>query len=397
MNSRVSNLIVNKTNCRNLTLLLSSAMTLIAGATISSALPDISLYFKNIPNTQFWVQFIITIPPFFIAISSPFLGCILDKFGRKPVLIIGILLYAIAGSIGYFIESLWLLLLSRAFVGIGFAAVMTSCTTLIGDFYKDEELNKYLGAQAAFMGFAGVLLLILGGFLNDINWRFTFLINLCYFIVLPGVFLFVEEPMRIKQKHSGLSFKADHLYVSKLLIIYLIGFLMMMVLYIIPVVLPFFIKLFKNTHNIHTGIAVAILIFFAGITSSYYKRVRLLMNYKYVFVLAFTLIGIGYLVVAISTSYYIMLPGLILIGLGQGFTLPNINFWIISTTEEFIRGKAIGFLTTFLYLGQFSTALITYPVQKIFDLVGCFIMATLIMLVLAIGFILFNKNLSTNK
>lgn len=70
-----------------ITLLLTSSMTVMAGATIAPALPQIQQFFHKGPDAEFWVKLMLTLPALFTAISAPFAGIIIDRFGRKPLLI----------------------------------------------------------------------------------------------------------------------------------------------------------------------------------------------------------------------------------------------------------------------------------------------------------------------
>ncbi len=55
------------------TLLIVSSMTVMAGATIAPALPQIEEYFSNYPAAEFLIQLMLTLPSFFIAVFLPFL------------------------------------------------------------------------------------------------------------------------------------------------------------------------------------------------------------------------------------------------------------------------------------------------------------------------------------
>ena len=162
-------------------LLLSSTMAIMGDFTISPALPKISSAFQDTENAEYLVKLILSISALFIAISSPFIGIMLDKFSRKTVLIACVLLYILSGTTGLYLNSIYFILIGRAFFGIAVAGTLITSTTMIGDFFKDTKLNQIMGYQSACIGFAGVTFLILGGILADIHWRAPFLV---YFIGL---------------------------------------------------------------------------------------------------------------------------------------------------------------------------------------------------------------------
>ena len=163
-----------------LTLLLTSTLTVMAGATIAPSLPGMEKHFSElgVANAELLVRLVLTFPALFIVIGSPIAGIIIDKFGRKPLLAASVLLYGLAGSSGSYLESLELILVGRALLGFAVAGVMTSATTLITDYFTGQARASFIGLQAAFMGFGGVLFLSLGGRLADLNWHAPFLIYL---------------------------------------------------------------------------------------------------------------------------------------------------------------------------------------------------------------------------
>ena len=143
---------LNKTSIRNLTILLGGTLTVLAVATISPALPEMSRFFKDVPNADFLVRLVLTIPGLSIAISAPFIGLLLDRWGRKPVLILSVLLYGLTGTSGYVLETLPAILIGRSLLGFAVAGIMIGFTTLIADYFSGEQRNKFMGYQGGVMG-----------------------------------------------------------------------------------------------------------------------------------------------------------------------------------------------------------------------------------------------------
>lgn len=185
-----------------MTLLVTSTLTVMAGAIIAPSLPAMQEHFATVPNVDFWVRLVLTMPALFIVIGAPFAGMIIDRFGRKWLLVIGAILYGLAGSAGYILPSLTALLVSRALLGLAVAGVMTSVTTLIADYYDGPSRAQILGFQAAFMGLGGTIFLTTGGFLADLDWRNPFLIYLFAFMILPFIITALFEPSRSRDKDS---------------------------------------------------------------------------------------------------------------------------------------------------------------------------------------------------
>ncbi|HAX75414.1 MAG TPA: MFS transporter, partial [Cyanobacteria bacterium UBA11372] len=84
-----------------------------SGATIAPSLPAMQDHFAAVPNSDIWVRLVLTVPALFIVIGSPIAGTIVDRFGRKPLLIVCAVLYGFAGGSGYVLNSLFAILGGR--------------------------------------------------------------------------------------------------------------------------------------------------------------------------------------------------------------------------------------------------------------------------------------------
>jgi MFS family permease len=111
-----------------LTLLLASSLTVMAGATVSPSLPAMKQHFESaISDADLrttLVKLVITLPALFVVIGSPIAGLVVDRFGRKSLLLIATLLYGLAGTSGFYLESLPTILVGRGLLGLAVAGVI---------------------------------------------------------------------------------------------------------------------------------------------------------------------------------------------------------------------------------------------------------------------------------
>ncbi len=145
------------------TLLLASGLTVMAGAAVAPALVSISDHFIDEGGEPGRVtllsKLILTLPGLFIAILAPVSGYVLDRVGRRPILLVSLVLYALAGTSGLWLPNLPAILVGRAFLGIATAGVMTAATTLIGDYFQGQERARFMGLQSSFMAAGGIVFL----------------------------------------------------------------------------------------------------------------------------------------------------------------------------------------------------------------------------------------------
>ncbi|MBD2259713.1 MFS transporter [Pseudanabaena sp. FACHB-2040] len=368
-----------------ITILLASTLTVMSGATIAPSLPAMQAHFSNVANSEFWVRLVLTVPALFIVIGSPIAGQAVDKIGRKSLLLGSAILYGFAGSSGFVLNSVFTILVGRALLGLAVAGVMVSATTLIADYYQGDARANFMGLQAAFMGFGGVLFLSVGGFIADLNWRFPFLIYLFSWLLIPGIVFSLYEPLRIKADvvSADTPVPTAKLPVKLLVLIYACVMLQQIAFYLIPVQLPFYLEQLSGAGATQTGLAIAFSILFSAFASMNYGRVKKRFSFIKILAIAFGLIGLGYVGIGVASSYSLILLVLIPTGIGLGLMMPNLNVWTANEVPDALRGRALGGLTMFMFLGQFLSPIVSQPISQNFGMTATYGLVGVSLVVLA--------------
>ncbi len=345
------------------TLWLTSSILIMTGITISPSLPGMQDYFSEVENSDFWVRFVLTVSALLIVIGSPIAGQIVDQLGRKRLLGVSVLIYGLAGGAGLVVNSLWALIVSRAILGFAAGGVATSVTTLIADYYQGQTRSRIMGIQSAFVGGGGFIFSSVGGVLADINWRFPFAIYLSVLLLLPLIFSVLYEPEIEKKPASNTSEKQSNFNIpwGFLALVYTIEFLHLMTFYITPTQLPFYLKTNFDLPSNRSGFAVATLTLSQAVISLTYARIKRKLSHLQVAGLAFSLAGLGYSAIALATHYNFIIFGAMISGFGFGLLMPNARVWISGTVSEQIRGRSLGGLNTFFFLGEFASPVVVQP------------------------------------
>ncbi len=394
MNLRSKETGVRNTKMLELTLLLASMLTILANAIIAPSLPLISQAFKDVENVEILTKMMLTLPALTIAIIAPLAGRLLDKVGRLKVLNISLLIYLLAGTSGYWLGGLYAILAGRIVFGLGVAGIMTVSTTLIGDYFTGSKREHFMGLQGAFVALGGLIFITSAGVLTDINWRLTFLVyGFSAFILILSPFT-LHEPNISREKSAAGS--KESAKVSPWVWLALISaFITTVSFYLIPVQLPFFLQKLEGINGNKVGLAVGCLPFAQAIASFLYKRVKMKLNYIAIYSLGFVPMAIGFSVIGFSETYWQVITGVLISGLGLGLLIPNGNLWVMSLVPVHVRGKYIGFLTTATFLGMFFSPMIIQPVQQWVGLNYSFIVVgvTLAVVALIYFFIKSKKNI----
>ncbi len=355
--------------------------------TISPALPQMAKVFSDVEGAEFLVKLVLTLPALMIALFSPIAGRLIDRYGRLRILWMSLVLYAISGAAGYFLNNLYHILISRAVLGIAVGMSMTIVITLIADYFDGMERQKFVGIQVAFMSMGGILFIGLGGILSDINWRYPFLIYLFSLLVLPLSIMFLEEPAVAENKtHAKLNVKAPPI----IWMLFINTMFMWIIFFLIPVQIPFHLKAIGIEKNSLIGAAIATSTAFSAISSISYSRIKGRFSFLSVFSMGYLLMAAGFVCIAFSNTYVLVVIAMMLSGLGMGMMIPNTNMWVMKISPPPIRGKEIGKLTTFWFFGQFLSPVIIFPVLNILSLSSTFLLASGFLLLMSMGFLIFH-------
>jgi MFS family permease len=364
-----------------ITLLLTSSMTVMAGATISPALPRIQEHFGG--QDQLWVKLLLTIPALFTAIGGAPSGVLIDRYGRRLPLAIAVLLYGVAGSSGLWLDNIGALLVGRAFLGLSVAMVTTASAALIADYYQGPKRVKVIGTQAAAMGIGGIVFVLFGGLLSDVSWRLPFLIYLVAFAVLPLVWRLPEPLVRRAEIGEEVS-SGQAMPWMTIGILYALTFVTMLIFYMIPVQMPFYVQAMGFGGGKEAGIAIAMATLGSAAASITYAKLKSNLSFTKVLMCLYFLMASGYGVIANASSYGLLLMGLVIAGLGLGLVLPNVNVWLNAKTPPEQRGKVLGGLTTCLFLGQFCSPLVVQPIARLVPIAGTYSLAAGVLFLLAL-------------
>ena len=112
-------------------------------------------------------------------ISVPFYGKLSDYFGRKPLLIFGIIVFLAGSALSGVSQNMTELIVFRGIQGIGAGSLFPISLAVIGDLFTPAERGKYQGLFGAVFGVAALIGPFLGGVITDnVGWHWIFYINI---------------------------------------------------------------------------------------------------------------------------------------------------------------------------------------------------------------------------
>ena len=171
-------------------------MSVLGAVLIAPVLPQMTEAFADTPGVDVLVPIVLTVPALFIGLAAPFAGIIVDRVDRKRLLLIAMVAYSIFGTAPLYLNSLGAIVGSRVLVGICEAAIMTCCTTLIGDYWSGPKRSKYLGLQTLVAALAATVFLALGGVLGANGWRTPFWMYVIALLLVVPMAKLLWQPAR---------------------------------------------------------------------------------------------------------------------------------------------------------------------------------------------------------
>lgn len=181
-------------------LMAGSCLPVLGAVLLAPVLPEMQDHFQGARAAEALVPLVLTIPALALALLAPFAGIIVDRLGRRRLLLVATMVYALCGTAPLWLDSLGAILASRVLVGICEAAIMTCCTTLIGDFYRGPQRIRYLSLQTMCTSASATVFFIVGGTAGSAGWRAPFWLYSVSLLIAP---LMAIALPRVKRKSSS--------------------------------------------------------------------------------------------------------------------------------------------------------------------------------------------------
>lgn len=155
--------------------MLSTGLVAIDATILAAAIPAVVRDLGGL--TQFpWLFSIYLLAQ---AVSVPIYGKLADLLGRKPIILLGVLLFVVGSLLCGIAWSMGSLIAFRALQGLGAGAVQPVGITIVGDIYSVAERATVQGYIASVWALASLVGPTLGGVFADyLSWRWIFLVNL---------------------------------------------------------------------------------------------------------------------------------------------------------------------------------------------------------------------------
>lgn len=336
---------------------LASSLTIMGSVMVAPILPKLAAEFGPIdPEADVLVPIAITGPALAIALFAPLSGWLADRFGRKNLLVLATLLYAVLGAIPALLNDLSGIVTARFMFGCAEAAIMTCCAALIADYWAGEDRLKLINYQVVTIGIVGSIFFVIGGALGEHSWRTPFYLYLLPLLLVPFMLKLLWEPM--KQDEAEVASGPNQVGMATVVIGYLLVMFGMILNFIVPVQTPTLLVSMGETSSTMIGMSTGLGLLATLGGAIFWPWIRRMLGIQGCNMLLFLLLAIGLWFLSKAQTYNEVLFAVCIHGLGAGLLVPNAMAPVMNALSSETRGRGMGGFTSSLYFGQFVSPLV---------------------------------------
>jgi MFS family permease len=351
---------------------LAGFLPILAIVALAPAVPRIMAEFGAVPGAATLVPLLVTAPGLMIALTSPLMGWVIDRYGRRRLLLAATLGYGIVGIAPYFLHDLTLIIASRLALGIAEAGILTVTNTLIGDYFAHNQRRTWLTMQGLVGPIFGTSVVALSGFITTVSWNASFLIYAVAFPVFLAMLVYIYEPA-IATRDEVRGEEAQQFPWGSVLLtggVTLFSATLYYV-YIVQVGLAFTEVGVSSPQTIGLLISLASVGVFLGAALFQWLSGRFTgpqMIFIYLLLLGGGLVGIGSAVDQNMMTVFAFVQQL-----GAGIAIPALVLWAVSKLPAQHRGRGMGIWSGCFFMGQFTSPLFVTAARDVAgDMQGAF-------------------------
>ncbi|MFF9488245.1 MFS transporter [Streptomyces sp. NPDC014676] len=340
-------------------LMAGSCLPVLGAVLLAPVLPRMQEHFETVPGHVALVPLVLTVPALSLALLAPFAGVVVDRLGRKRLLVAATVLYALFGTVPLWLDSLYGILASRVLVGVAEAAIMTCCTTLIGDYYTGRLRDRYLALQTMCASVSATVFFMLGGALGAADWRAPFWLYAVGLLLAPAMARVLPVPVPAAGRPASEEDAASErgpFPVRRMAGICLLTVFGAVVFYTVPVEMSY---LLDDLGVDSTGVIGAVTaaagaatvlgsVLFTRLTDRPRRRLPALL----------LLCAVGFLVMGVANSLPLLIAGAVVSCVGTGLLLPSLLTLAMSRLDFADRGRGTGLWMAAFFLGEFVCPLV---------------------------------------
>ncbi|NOW45830.1 MFS family permease [Novosphingobium sp. SG751A] len=363
---------------QGLTLIAAGFLPVFAIVTMFPIVAAMIQHFSNDPAAASKVPLMVTAPGLTVAVLSPFAGLIVDRFGRRRLLLVSTLLYGALGSAPFLLDDINQIFATRLLLGACEAGILTIVNTLIADYWDDTGRKNWLFVQGFVGTFFGSAAMLASGLIAGVRWNGGFLIYLVAFPIFAAMLAFIYEPQSKDQCTQAAARTRTPFPWIETIAVALVTFSASALYYIFIVngSIAFAEIGVKDPAELSrlTYIPSLFVMLGAVIFRMLAKRSNAVQLTAFLLFLGTGLVGVG-----MAKNLPSMIMAVTVQQIGAGMAVPTLIAWAQTKFTFEHRGRGMGAWTSAFFMGQFASAWVAnHLAQAAGSMRGGFLIAGLI-------------------
>lgn len=364
---------------QGITIVVAAFLPIIAIVAMGPAVPTMIEHFANDPEARAKVPAMIGAPGLAMAILAPFAGILVDKFGRRIILLISTLFYAVFGAAPLLLDTLDQIYMSRLLLGVSEAGILTVVNTLLGDYWDDRGRKNWLFLQGLFGPFIAAIFSLIVGYASQVQWNGVFYVYLVALPIFVAMLLFLFEPKRANTPAAEKAAPAPATAFpwSSALMIAAVTLFASMLYYVFIINGALVFKEVGVTEPQRYGALIFIPSLFILLGAAIFRLLAMRPTMLQLGVVML-LMGVGLAGMGVATTVPVMIACLIIQQTAAGMTVPTLIAWTQSKFGFQHRGRAMGIWTGAFFLGQSQSPRLVHAIDaQMGSIQGAFLTAGL--------------------
>jgi predicted MFS family arabinose efflux permease len=343
-----------------------SILLTLSVVSVQPVLPQIERALAITDTDKLLVKMLVSIMGVTMVLGAPLSGLLADRIDLKKLLAGFGLLYAVAGTSGFYLTNLYALLASRLLVGLAAAGVATLSIAFVNKRLEGNARARWIGYHVSVAMLSSLVAYPLVGYLGNVGWRLTFVVYL-FGLILAALAIFglgdegnVQTTREVAHANDANPLRWFPRWFVPL------ALAMGTITFAPGVYLPFLVRdigvgLPSTVAWLMLGDAVV------GATMSFmFGRWQPHFPGYTTFMVCFGGSAVGLLIIALSHSMTGIVIGTLGYGVGIGWFTASLITFLSRRVTQGQQGRAVGFAKGFHYLAAPTCLLVLEPISRSF-------------------------------
>lgn len=301
---------------------------------------------------------IIGVTSLFAFIFAPLAGFFADRYGRRQILVGGLVFFALSGLITATAPSLEIFMVGRAVLGIGNAGLIALAITSISDLFDPKDALRLVGYNGTAIALGLIIHPLLGGWIAETwDWRFAVALQLAALPLAALVwFLIPEVKLPEPQSLSAQFGRAVKMVRSPVVLrssVLFFGAFFMIFGLEVTLIPQYLVEEFAASETERAGFFVVVAAGI-GIASLFLGKLQNRFGPGKVYSTGVILFVVFAATVGVAQSFILVLAAALVHGMAEGFTIQSLQVELAVSVPASAKAIAITIMLSGGRLGQFA-------------------------------------------